>query len=223
MRGGTVAGGTVGGRTVVRPRSYALLLAAAVSLAVLCSVAVSSGRVGPAEAAVFRWVNGWPDAWERVLWVLQLVGVLGVPLLVAVPALLLRRWRLALGLCALVPLKLLVHGEVVKSLVQRSRPGSTVPDAVLRDVPSAGVAYPSGHAVIAFGVVVLLWPHLRPRWRAVVLTLAVLNSTARVYLGAHAPLDVVGGGALGAAIGAALVLTVGVPARPAGRPLAAGV
>jgi undecaprenyl-diphosphatase len=43
---------------------------------------------------------------------------------------------------------------------------------------------------------------------------------ARVYLGAHAPLDVVGGAALGVAIGAALNLLVGVPAfrRGAGPP-----
>ncbi len=168
----------------VRRRADAGVLALAAAAAVVCSAAVSSGRVGSVEAAVFRWVNGWPSSWEPVLWVFQLVGVLGMPLLVAVPALVLRRWRLALSLCALPPLKLLVHGELVKALVQRSRPGSTIPGAVLRDVPSAGIAYPSGHAVIAFGVVVLLWPYLRRRWQVVVLLLALLNAAARVYLGA---------------------------------------
>ncbi|MGY2002692.1 phosphatase PAP2 family protein [Blastococcus sp. SYSU DS1024] len=187
--------------------------AAGAAVTVLCTVAVSSGQVGAAEAAVFRFVNGWPDPLQGPLWLFQLLGVLGMPLLVAVPALALRRWRLALGLCALVPLKLIVHGELVKALVQRSRPGSTIDGAVLRDVPSAGIAYPSGHAVIAFGVVVLLCPYLRGRWRAVVLGLAVLNSLARVYLGAHAPLDVVGGAALGVCLGAVLCLLLGVPAR----------
>ncbi len=197
----------------VRRRADAGVLALAAAAAVVCSAAVSSGRVGSVEAAVFRWVNGWPSSWEPVLWVFQLVGVLGMPLLVAVPALVLRRWRLALSLCALPPLKLLVHGELVKALVQRSRPGSTIPGAVLRDVPSAGIAYPSGHAVIAFGVVVLLWPYLRRRWQVVVLLLALLNAAARVYLGAHAPLDVVGGAAIGVALAAALHLVVGVPGR----------
>ncbi|WP_158548842.1 phosphatase PAP2 family protein [Blastococcus sp. TF02A-26] len=189
--------------------------AAAALVAVLCSLAVASGEVGPAEAAVFRVVNGWPDALQGPLWLLQLLGVLGMPLLLAVPALAVGRLRLALALVALVPLKLLVHGELVKALVQRSRPGSTIEDAVLRDVPSAGIAYPSGHAVVAFGVVVLLWPYLRGRWRAAVLALAVLNSVARVYLGAHAPLDVVGGAAVGVCLGAVLCLAVGVPARQA--------
>ncbi|MGY1663436.1 phosphatase PAP2 family protein [Geodermatophilus sp. SYSU D00705] len=204
-----------------RPVDAALALAGA-GVAALCSWAVASGGVGPAERTVFTWVNGLPDAWERPLWAVQLLGVLGLPLLVAVPALALRRWRLALGLVLLVPLKLLVHGELVKGLVQRERPGSVIPGAVLRDVPSAGVAYPSGHAVVAAGTVVLLAPYLRRRWRALLVVLAVLVCLARVYLGAHAPLDVVGGAALGVAIGGALDLLLGVPVRPAPRRAPAG-
>lgn len=186
---------------------------AAVSLAVtaVCCGAVASGRVGGTELAVFRFVNGWPDAWQAPLYGFQLLGVLGMPLLVAVPAAVLRRWRLVLALAALVPVKLLVEHGVLKALVQRERPGTTIPGAVLRDVPSAGLSFPSGHAVVAFGVVVLLAPYLRRRWQAVVLALAVLNGVARVYLGGHAPLDVVGGAAAGVTIGALLQLVVGVP------------
>ncbi|SHN78338.1 undecaprenyl-diphosphatase [Geodermatophilus obscurus] len=195
-----------------RRRADVWTLLAATAVTALCSRAVSSGDVGPVEEAVFDWVNRWPDRLEEPLWLLQLLGVLGVPLLVAIPALALRRWRLVLALVLLVPLKLLVHGEVVKGLVQRQRPGSTLSEVVLRDVPSAGVAYPSGHAVITAGIVVLLAPYVRRRWLAVLVVLALLNAVARVYLGAHAPLDVVGGAALGVAIGAALNLLVGVPA-----------
>ncbi|MGY1753378.1 phosphatase PAP2 family protein [Blastococcus sp. SYSU D01042] len=208
----------------------ALVAAAAAVVAVGCSASVASGRVGSAEAAVFRFLNGWADALQQPLWLFQLLGVLGMPLLVAVPALVLHRWRLALALCALVPLKLLLHGGLVKALVQRPRPGSTIDGAILRDVPSAGVAYPSGHALIAFGIAVLLWPYLRHRWRLVVLALALLNSLARVYLGAHAPLDVVGGAALGVLLGAMLCLLAGVPAAqvcstaaPPNRPAARSV
>lgn len=50
--------------------------------------------------------------------------------------------------------------------------------------------------------------------------IAVANSIARVYLGAHSPLDVIGGGAIGIALGAALSMLVGVPSRT-GRPVPA--
>lgn len=195
-------------------------VATAVAAAVvtgLCAWAVSPGTVGGLERRVFAVVNGWPDALREPLWIVQTLGVLGMPLVVAVPALALRRWRLALGLALLVPLKLAVERGLLKELVHRERPGTTVLGAVLRDVPSAGASFPSGHAVIAFGIVVLLAPYLHRRWLLVVVALAALNSVARVYLGGHAPLDVVGGAAAGAAVGALLNVLVGVPAAPADR------
>src|SRR3954464_14366387 len=119
----------------------------------------------------------------------------------------------------LVPLKLLVEKDVLKVLVHRERPGTTIPDAVLRGVPSAGVSFPSGHAMIAFGILVLVAPYVARRWQWVLVAVAVLNSVARVYLGAHAPLDVVAGAAAGVTIGALLNLALGVPRRTA-RPAA---
>jgi undecaprenyl-diphosphatase len=186
---------------------------AAAAATALCARAAAPGIVGPAERAVFHAVNGLPDLLYWPFWVFQTLGTLGVPLVVAAGALLLRRWRLAAALVLLVPLKLLVEKGVLKALVHRERPGTTIAGAVLRDVPSAGDSFPSGHAIIAFGVAILLLPYLRRRWQVLVLALALLNSVARVYLGAHAPLDVLGGAAAGVTLAALLCLVVGVPGR----------
>jgi undecaprenyl-diphosphatase len=208
-------GPTADRRTVwVHRRSDAWTALAAAAATALVAWAVSGGTVGSLERSVFRFINGWPDGLRPVMYVFQLLGVLGAPLVVAVVALVLRQWRLALGLVLLVPIKLVVEKNVLKAAVHRERPGTTVPDAILRHVPSAGDSFPSGHAIIAFGMVALLAPYLRRRWQLLlVVALAVLNSLARVYLGAHNPLDVVGGAFAGIAIGALLSFALGVPAR----------
>ncbi len=78
------------------------------------------------------------------------------------------------------------------------------------DVPLDGLSFVSGHAIIAWGVAALLWTVLPGRWRWVPVGVAFLNATARVYLGAHNPLDVVGGGAIGVAIATVLILVIDV-------------
>jgi undecaprenyl-diphosphatase len=139
----------------------------------------------------------------------QYLGVLAMPLVVAVGALAFRRWRLAAALVLVVPCKLATE-RVVKLLVQRERPGTTVPDAVLRGVHPAGLSFVSGHAIITFAIAGLLVLVLPRRWAVVAFVLAILNAVARVYLGAHNPLDVVGGAAVGLAIAAVLDLILDV-------------
>ena len=120
---------------------------------------------------------------------------------------------MAIALVALVPLKLFVERIVVKNLVHRERPGSTVSDAVLRDAAPTGLSFPSGHAIIAFGIATLLTPYLGRRGLVVIWTLAVLNNVSRIYLGAHNPLDVVCGAAAGVFLGCVLTWIVGKPER----------
>ena len=126
-----------------------------------------------------------------------------------------RRWRLAAALVLVVPLKLATE-RLVKWLVQRERPGTTVGDAVLRGVHPAGLSFVSGHAIITFAIAGLLALVLPRRWAVLGFVLAGLNAIARVYLGAHNPLDVVGGAAVGLAIAAVLDLVLDV-GRDRGR------
>jgi PAP2 superfamily len=147
-------------------------------------VVASDGRVGPAERAVFHAVNGLPGWLYRPMLAAQYLGVLAVPLVVAAFALVWRRGRLAAALVLVVPLKLVLE-RVAKQLVQRQRPGTTVPDAILRGVPHHGLSFTSGHAIITFAIAGLLVLVLPRRWGVVAFVLATCNGLARVFLGAQ--------------------------------------
>jgi undecaprenyl-diphosphatase len=181
----------------------------------LCAVIVRDGTVGAVETRVFRAINDLPDALSPAMRSAQLLGVLVVGPLVAVGALVLRRWRLALA-ALLVTAGKLVTERMVWEMVQRSRPGTTIPGAVVRgDTPAAGVSFVSGHVMLTTALAWVMTPYLRGPWRALPWAVAAVVAFARVYLGAHAPLDVVGGIALGVTLGGVANLVVGVPTRAA--------
>ena len=195
----------------VRVRHLGLALAGVAGLLVTAQP-IDAAHVSAAEEAVFRAINDLPDLLHRPLWpVMQLGNLLAAPA-VALVALALRRPRVAAACLMLTGAKLLAT-RTVKDLVVRSRPAAVLDDVVRRDAPAAGQAFVSGHAVVAVALAVIVHPYLGTRGRVAVWTLAALVCIGRVYVGAHLPLDVVGGSFLGVALGSAINAIVGSP-RP---------
>ena len=193
-----------------RRRYYAVAAVGVLGLAV-CMWVVRDGDVSDIERTAFDAVNGLPNVLRTPMWVFQIFGSLAFVALAALAALAIRRYRLGIALGLAIPLKFAIEWWLVKALIERERPFLSVPDAVIREINSSPLGFPSGHAIFAFVLAGLLAPYVGRRGMAIVYSLAALNGLARIYLGAHNPLDVIAGAFLGLAIAAGLNLLVQTP------------
>lgn len=185
------------------------------ALVLAVSGAVAARGVPAWEEDLFEVVYGLPDGLEAVLWAPMQMGSALAPVVVAPLARwATRRWQPALGV--------LVTGlggwwaaKGVKALIGRGRPFTELADLPIRaGTPLDGLGFVSGHATVAFAIASVLAPFLTRRGRICAYGLAGVVALARVHVGAHLPLDVVAGGALGTILGALwyqLVRTGGEP------------
>lgn len=169
------------------------------------------------EQEVFTWLHDMPRAVDYALWLPMQAGSAWAPPVAALIGWrLTRSWRPTVGALA--------AGwggwwlaKAVKAQVERGRPSAELPDEVVRDTAvTEGLGFVSGHSTVAFACAAVLSPYLPRRWRVAGYALATTVSLSRVVVGAHLPLDVVGGAALGLTLAYAWHAAVGVDtsARP---------
>jgi len=172
-------------------------------LAVACAAVGTSAAIsalpGPhsIERAVFRGANKLPDWLHPPVWAVMQLGALG-----AAPALGAVAWRAGNKKLAT---RMVVAATIdwglakgVKRIVRRGRPLDLVPRTRIRGKAATGLGYLSGHAAISTSLMIAAAELGAPR--SVRVALAGTVGLARMYVGAHLPLDVVGGYGLGVAV-----------------------
>jgi undecaprenyl-diphosphatase len=179
---------------------------------VLVSGALARDGLTDAERDVFRAVNDVPVEAYPALWAPMQYGTFGTAPALAAIAALRGKHRLAISLAAAGTLAWL-GAKAVKRVVRRERPARILEGVRIRGEDEGDLGFPSGHAAVSAALTTVALPALSPAGRAGVAGLAGFVAFARVYIGVHLPLDVVGGAALGVAAGSAVRFAIGRAAR----------
>jgi undecaprenyl-diphosphatase len=200
--------------TLPRHPGDALRLVAGLAILLGCTATVRPHHVGVLETDLFRLANDLPGALLPAFWAAMQAGnVLAVGVAsVAVAAT--RRYWLAANL-AITGIGVWLVARAIKDRVGRERPAALLDGVHLRGTHDNGLGFVSGHAAVSVAIATMIVPYLGRRARWVAVLVAVVVCVSRLYVGAHLPLDVVGGAALGWAAGSLVHLLLGAPG---GRP-----
>lgn len=186
-------------------RKLALLLSGLFSAAFLVTaLAAYKHTVTGWELQAFQAINVWqaPDyvtTFARVLSnaVWAIVGL--VAILVVVP-----KTRVSALRIAVPTFIIYAVGFVLERIIDRARPDVLLhSEAIIRAVQD-GPGFTSGHMLASTAIVFVLWTRITWLLRVLLVLLLVLEAWARVFLGVHFPLDVIGGVLLALAVGFAL-------------------
>ena len=173
-------------------------------------LAISNDPVNSLERPIFEAVNQLPAVLYPVFYIFTQFGSISTLILwVAAGWYLVNRRTAATVLCASVAAWLLTI--VAKASVHRGRPGVLLDNVHLFSGEKfSGFGFPSGHSTFSAACATVLYYQVAPEYRKYLIGIVFLVGLSRMFLGAHFPLDVVGGWAFGTAIGAFTVLLLGI-------------
>lgn len=158
------------------------------------------GDVSDGEARVFRAANRASELLHPPVWLVMQSGSLGAVFVVS--GVLHRRGRPRTAWVALAAGSAVWGGvKLVKPLVGRGRPSHYLDDTKVRGGAQSGLGYPSGHAAVSMALALVATDGCPSWFRRTAVGVAVTTGLARLYVGAHLPLDIVGGSAIGVIVG----------------------
>ena len=128
-----------------------------------------------------------------------------------------------ISLIILIPLSILITDQIgsnIKNLELRQRPYMVIDqnkinllvkakkdeNGLYENTRSSKKSFPSNHSANAWGLSFILG-HIYKNKRKYFVTLAILISISRVYIGVHYPLDIIIGAGIGMAVGLLLIKT----------------
>lgn len=180
---------------------YVSLLVVSLMIFCLSVWGAMPGRLTLWERDLLLSIYNFPD-WLRPLGIaITQFGSAGVAIIVSLVLLTGREKSQHRGRLVLAN-SVITYGLVTaaKLAVGRPRPVELVQNLQQHDILVTGLGFPSGHTALATVISLVLMPYLPRGWRWLPIVWIILVGVSRVYLGVHAPLDIIGGFALGLAV-----------------------
>lgn len=188
---------------------FLFLISAFVTLITFLQAA-SNGLFDSFERPIFNAVNQLPQVLYPFFFAFTQLGSFGgLFLWIAIAWYLIN--RRAASTVAWAGILSYIAAKYAKISVHRGRPGSLLDHLHLfTGEKFSGYGFPSGHSALVAACATVVYYQVAPRYRKYILAAVLLVGLSRMYLGAHFPLDVIGGWALGSLIGCIVMLIAGV-------------
>lgn len=147
------------------------------------------------EEHILRFAYGLPEDLRLIFLIITLLGSVWVLAVVLTVLLIKARFDIALRLILASSATYIIVG-IAKEIVGRPRPG-VLSQILQRELFVMGYGFPSAHTALATTIAIVLAAYLpKNRW-VIVLVWVGLVALSRLYLGVHAPLDIIGGICIG--------------------------
>ena len=192
------------------PRYVFVIIGSAFVFLVTTLQVLSQGLFDSIERPVFQFFNSLPSGLHALMYAFTQFGGLGtLPLWIATAWYLVnKRGAISVAFTGVLAWTL---AKVAKVAIQRGRPGDVLDQINLFTGETfGGYGFPSGHATFSAACAAILYYQVPNKYRKYLLLAVLLVGMSRIYLGAHFPLDIIGGWALGAFIGASSSILIGI-------------
>lgn len=173
-----------------------IVLAATIVLAVCTYLAASQQAFLSLERLFFYAVYNVPEVLRLPTYILTQLGSAGALAMAVVVAFICGRKKMSVMLLVSGVLAFLAT-SATKMLVARPRPAGVLPDVMVHFDYVDGFGFPSGHTAIATAIALTLMPFVKKEYQVLLWVLVIGVALSRMILGAHVPLDLLGGFCIG--------------------------